>query len=442
MDNTLETKPVKKLLISLIIPSLLTVLVSGSYNIVDGIFIGQKLGVAGSSANTYVFMIYALVYSFSTLASQGTASLITLYSGKKEHKNVIITLKRGLLLSVAIAVVQSLLIWFLLPQITHLFGAEDKYFQSIREFSLVFLVGSPFYFVAHTLLYSIRSLGKIKVILIINCIAFLTNTIVGATLILKLNLGFTGSALATIIANIVVCTLAIRNCIPLLSGKWNDIPYVIKIKKLLSIVNMGLPFFLTSSFSVILLSLYNRIGFNYGGVYGLATLSIVSSIYRYIISLMNAITTGIQPVVSYNYGAKKIDRVRESLIYSLKISTVFTTLLFIIIELFSKFVIQMFIPTNEVFINYASMGLRIVMLSLPLQGIINIGTNYFQYINNPKMSTTLVILRQVIFQVPLAILLPKIVNIEGLWTSYAMSDLLICIIIVVLLYKSKNENAK
>ena len=84
--NKLERSPIRKLLIQLIIPSLVTAVVSGSYNLVDGIFIGQALGIVGNSANAYTFMIYALVYSFSALASEGTASLLTIALGENNNK--------------------------------------------------------------------------------------------------------------------------------------------------------------------------------------------------------------------------------------------------------------------------------------------------------------------------------------------------------------------
>ncbi|ANZ57869.1 multidrug transporter MatE [Fructilactobacillus lindneri] len=432
MNNNLETMSISKLLNMLIFPSLITVLVSGSYNIIDGIFIGQKLGVMVNSANAFTFMIYAIVYSFSALVSQGASSLLTIYAGKKDKVKFKQTLIQGIMLSILISIIQALLIWFFLSQIMCLLGADAKYFKFITEFTLVFLLGSPFYFVAHTLLYDIRAEGKIKNVLIINVIAFFTNLTFGSFLILKLNLGFTGSALATIIANIVICVLSGFYYLPYLKNSVK-ITKIFDFSSSLKILSMGLPFFLTSSFSVILLSFYNRIAIAYGGIYGLAALSVVSSIYRYVISLMNAITTGVQPVISYNYGAGLNLRVKKSLNYSLKVATIFTLILFFLLELFAANITELFNPHDIAFVTYAAKALQIVMLSLPLQGIINIGTSYFQYIENAKVSTSLVILRQVVFQVPLAFLLSHIISINGLWFSYVLSDILIFIVIIYLI---------
>ncbi len=367
MNNNLETMSISKLLNMLIFPSLITVLVSGSYNIIDGIFIGQKLGVMVNSANAFTFMIYAIVYSFSALVSQGASSLLTIYAGKKDKVKFKQTLIQGIMLSILISIIQALLIWFFLSQIMCLLGADAKYFKFITEFTLVFLLGSPFYFVAHTLLYDIRAEGKIKNVLIINVIAFFTNLTFGSFLILKLNLGFTGSALATIIANIVICVLSGFYYLPYLKNSVK-ITKIFDFSSSLKILSMGLPFFLTSSFSVILLSFYNRIAIAYGGIYGLAALSVVSSIYRYVISLMNAITTGVQPVISYNYGAGLNLRVKKSLNYSLKVATIFTLILFFLLELFAANITELFNPHDIAFVTYAAKALQIVMLSLHYKG--------------------------------------------------------------------------
>jgi Na+-driven multidrug efflux pump norM len=121
--NKLENISVKKLLVQLIIPSLVTAIVSGSYNLVDGIFIGQTLGLEGNSANTYTFMIYALVYAFSALASEGTASLLTISLGKKDYKNARLILDSSIQVSLILSILQSILLWFSLEGLLIIFGA-------------------------------------------------------------------------------------------------------------------------------------------------------------------------------------------------------------------------------------------------------------------------------------------------------------------------------
>ena len=220
------------------------------------------------------------------------------------------------------------------------------------------------------------------------------------------------------------------------TGKSNDLKIDLKSllfidKKLINkIIAMGLPFFLTTVISVILLILYNRVAFDYAGTYGIAALSITSSIYRYIISLMNAITNGVQPVISFNYGAKNYSRIKQSLSLSLIISTIFSLCLFLIIQIFAAQIATLFNSSDPKFIKFSSTALRLVMISLPVQGIINIGTNYFQYISFSRISTFLVILRQIIFQIPLALFLPILFGITGLWSSYFISDFLILVIIM------------
>lgn len=439
--NKLESKPIKILLLNLIIPSFVTALVSGSYNLIDGIFIGQTLGIKGNSANAYTFMIYALVYSFSALASEGTASLLTIALGENNYLRANKILDVSVFVSIFMAVFQAIFLWFGLKYILLLFGTPLTFYNYVKSFCLVFFLGSPIYFVAHTLIYCIRAQGNVQKVLIINIASFLANVAMGSFLIMELRLGFVGSALATVFANLVTLIFTIYEYRRKSSQIRLNFKNFFKIDKNLiyKILNMGLPFFLTTLISVFLLTLYNRIAFAYAGTIGLATLSIVSSIYRYIISLMNSITDGVQPVISYNYGAKKLNRVQRGLNFSLLIGTFFSLLLFIIIQLWSKQITSLFNSQNQNFVQYASHALQIVMISLPLQGVINIGTSYFQYISLAKESTILVILRQIIFQIPLAILLPLKYTISGLWSSYYLSDILIFFVILILLVMQRKR---
>ncbi|EMP66570.1 MATE family efflux transporter [Streptococcus mutans] len=436
--NKLERSPIRKLLIQLIIPSLVTAVVSGSYNLVDGIFIGQALGIVGNSANAYTFMIYALVYSFSALASEGTASLLTIALGENNNKRAEKILNTSVLISVVLSVIQSILIWVGLNYLLALFGTPSHLYHYIQEFSLVFLIGSPIYFVSHTLLYCIRAQGAVKKVLYINLASFVVNTGAGAVFILVFNMGFTGSALSTVLANLITLIMTCHEYVRVSSSLKLKVSFMFSGSKKLrkKIISMGLPFFLTTIISVLLLTLYNRIALIYAGSFGIAALSIVSSIYRYIVSLMNAITNGVQPVISFNYGAGKNIRVQEGLRDSLIIGTLFSSVLFGVIQLYSREIAGFFNSENEEFVAFASEALKLVMISLPLQGIINIGTNYFQYISRARVSTILVVLRQIVLQVPLAILLPLKFNISGLWASYYIADVLIFLVIVVWLIKS------
>jgi len=439
MDE-LKTYPVGKLLIRLIIPSLAIVLVSGSYNIIDGIFLGRTLGIVGTSANSYTFMIYALVYGFSALISQGASSLLAIKLGEGSRQTGEQILAISFVMSIIIAIIQSLLIYFSLDILLAIFGADEIYHPYIKEFCAIFLLGSPFYFVAHTLLYCIRAQGNVRKVLFINILSFTTNLVLGAIFIARWGMGFTGSALSTVCANIAMCIVALRHytskkC----SITLNKASFVINIALCKEIITMGFPFFFTNFISILLLTGYNRIAFRSANAWGVAALSIASSIYRYIISLMNAITNGIQPVIGFNFGAKLYKRVRLALIYSILISTAFSTTCFLGVQIFAVSITRLFNSDSIEFISYASLALKRVLLSLPLQGVISVGTNYFQYIGEGKKSTLLVILRQIVFQIPLALTLSYYQGINGLWDSYWLSDILVAIIILSLLLFQVNN---
>lgn len=174
----------------------------------------------------------------------------------------------------------------------------------------------------------------------------------------------------------------------------------------------------------------------YAGETGIASLSIASTLYRYVITIIDALTTGVQPIIGYNYGAKQYDRVKKSLKYAIITGTIFSIVIFAVVQLFSVQIIQLFNPEDSQIWDFGSNAIRTVMMVVFLQGIVSMGTYYYQYIGEKKKSTILVVIRQIILQVPLAIVLPIHLGIDGLWTAFWISDLIIFVVIVICLSKS------
>lgn len=250
-----------------------------------------------------------------------------------------------------------------------------------------------------------------------------------------LDWGFVGSALSTILANLSICIISFLH--------FRKTIFKIKLKNIrfekndsLNILSTGLSVFISRFCSVALMILYNYICMKYAGETGIASLSIVSTLYRYIITIIDALTTGVQPIIGYNYGAKQYDRVKKSLKYAIIVGTVVSTLIFAVVQLFSVQIIQLFNSEDSQLWEFGSNAIRSVMLVIFLQGVVSMGTYYYQYIGEKKKSTILVVIRQIILQVPLSIILPMYLGSDGLWTSFWISDLIVFVIIAVCLTKS------
>lgn len=433
--NALKNENIFKLFMRFTIPSFVIVLVSGSYSIVDGIFLGQALGTVGNASNSYIFIIYAMINAVSCLVSQGTSPLISLKMGAGENKKVEKLWGTSIWLTLVTSIITSLIFMFSLKGFFGIMNMESQYHPYIYDYYNLFLLCTPIYFLGHTFLYCIRSQGLISKVLKINIVAFVVNLITGCVFIKFLDWGFVGSALSTILANLSICIISFLH--------FRRTIFKIKLKNIrfekndsLNILSTGLSVFISRFCSVALMILYNYICMKYAGETGIASLSIVSTLYRYIITIIDALTTGVQPIIGYNYGAKQYDRVKKSLKYAIIVGTVVSTLIFAVVQLFSVQIIQLFNSEDSQLWEFGSNAIRSVMLVIFLQGVVSMGTYYYQYIGEKKKSTILVVIRQIILQVPLSIILPMYLGSDGLWTSFWISDLIVFVIIAVCLTKS------
>ena len=433
--NALKNENIFKLFVRLTIPSFAIVLVSGSYSIIDGIFLGQSLGTVGNATNSYIFIIYAMINAISCLVAQGTSSLISLKMGAGENKRVEKLWGTSIWLTIVVSIITSLIFMFSLEVFFCIMNIDSKYHSYIYDYYNLFLLCTPIYFLGHTFLYCIRSEGLVSKVLKINILAFVVNLITGCVFIRFLNWGFVGSALSTILANLSICIISFLH--------FRKTIFKIKLKNIrfekkdsLNILSTGLSVFISRFCSVALMVLYNYICLKCAGETGIASLSIATTIYRYVITIIDALTTGVQPIIGYNYGAKQYDRVKKSLKYAIIVGTVFSVVIFAAVQLFSVQIIQLFNSEDSQIWKFGSNAIRTVMTVVFLQGIVSMGTYYYQYIGEKKKSTILVIIRQIILQVPLSIVLPIYFGIDGLWTAFWISDLIIFVIIVVCLTKS------
>ncbi len=330
--ESLEKDRISTLVLKYSLPSLAIIAVSGSYNIIDGIFLGRTLGIEANSINSYVFLLYMVIFSFTVLISQGACTILTIYLGEKNNKKAESIVGVSVWLSFITAILLSIIIKLNLNEIVKILQIDGNYSIYFTNYFNAFLLFSPVYFLSHTLIYILRAQGKVFFVMWLSLLSFIVNILLGYFLIIILDWGFAGSSLATIGANLSSCII----CIIYMTGKRNvrlklsEIRWNIKLSS--EIIRTGVPQLLLNLASVLLLLIYNEVARKYAGIFGLAALSIGSSIYRYITLVMNAITSGIQPIIGYNYGAKNFNRVKRTLNFTFVLASAVSTTLTVVIQ--------------------------------------------------------------------------------------------------------------
>lgn len=431
----LEYGDINKLMAKFSFPAIAAMLVNASFNLAGGIFVGRGVGALALSGVTVNFPLTTLITSFGMLSSRGAAALISirLGEGKKEEAEEI--LGNSLVVGALFALFVSVFGLIFIDRIMFAFGAKGGTFYFAREYARVILYGAVFQIVAFSMNSIIRSEGSPLIALSTYVVGFVVFLAITPVMIFVLGYGIYGAAIGMLIAQFMMALWGIIY----FCGKKSFLK--LKIHNLIPRMNIfckiiiqGLsPFFIQVA-SSILIAVVNNLVFIYGGVTGLTAMGIAFSIYNFILMPVGGLTHGIQPIIGFNYGAKRFDRVNKTLKNSIIFSTVFCTLSFVTVMIFGENILNAFVKSNVSVVKVGTHGLKLFLLAFPLVGIQYMGTAYFQSIGKPGQAILLSLLRQVLLFLPLVFILPLVFKLNGIWLAGPISDSLSAAIAVLLLF--------
>ncbi len=445
MDNPreLEERPVLQLLVKYSIPSVIGMLVSALYNIVDRIFIGRGVGELALAGVAISFPLMLVQIAFSVLIGVGTTSLISISLGEKNRDKAERVLGNGFFLNILVSVAIAGVGLAFLDPFLRIFGASEAVLPYARAFTRVILLGSFFATVSQGVNGFIRGEGNPRVAMATQLIGPLLNVFLCPLFIFVLKLGIVGSALATIISQAVgtvwvlgyylsgrsLLKLRIRNFMPR-----RDI--------VLSILAIGSAVFLSELASAVMNGIMNNQLERYGGDMAVTAMGIVFAIANLFMLTLIGINMGVQPVIGYNYGARQFARVRKAELSAIVAATVFVTLGFAAIQLFPSAFVTLFAGPGSDVHDAGAYALRHYFLVAPLIGFQIVGSGYFQAVGKPRQSLLLSLSRQFIILVPLLYLLPLAFGLDGIWNAQPTADFLAAILTAIFLFKEMRALAQ
>ena len=446
MENqqALGTESVGKLLLKYSVPAIIGMLVNALYNVVDRIFIGNIPGV-GPLAITGVGVtmpIMSITLAFAMLIGIGCTTNISikLGQGKKEDAQKIIG--NGITLSIIISLILSIIGIVFGNQILHLFGASDQTLYYAKSYIYIILAGTVFNTLGFTLNNTIRGDGNPKLAATIMVVGCITNVILDAVLIFVFNLGIQGAAIATVISQIVTASWGL---IYYVKGKSNLTfeKSSLKLDKSLvkSIIAIGIaPFSMQIATSLVQVISNNALKM-YGGDLAIGAMATISSISMIFLMPIFGLNQGSQPIIGFNYGAKKYDRANKAFKISALISIVILTAGWVLVQLSPETVIGMFNKDPKL-MDISVNGIRIYLFMIPIIGISITGSNYIQSVGKAKIATVLSLLRQVILLIPMILILPNFFGLNGVWYASPISDFLSTAITAYILYRELKSYKK
>lgn len=433
----LGREPIGKLLVKYSIPAIIGMMVNALYNVVDRIFIGNIPGVGSMAiAGLGVTMpIATIILAFGMLVGVGSTTNVSikLGQGKKEEAQSIIG--SGMLLSVIIGILLTIVGLVFCDQILNMFGASEATLYYAKTYTNIILLGSTFSVMAMFFNNVIRGDGNPKLSAIIMVVGCLTNIVLDAVLIFNFNMGIQGAAIATIASQALTSIWGLSYYLRKKSNLEFKLSTVrLNYKAINSILAIGVSPFAIQIAASLVQVISNQSLKTYGGDLAIGAMATISSISLLFLMPTFGISQGMQPIVGFNYGAKQYDRAIKTLKICILASTAIFVAGFIIIQFAPEVLVGMFNKDPEL-MGITVNGLKKYTLTLPLLSVAIVGTNYVQSTGRAKMAIVLSLLRQCIFLIPLIMILPKMFALNGVWFAQPTADIIAIVIISTVLFK-------
>ena len=433
---TLGQESIGKLLIQYSVPAIIASVATSLYNIIDSIFIGHGVGTMAISGLAITFPLMNLVIAFCMFIAAGGAAISSIYLGQKNYDRATDVLSNVVKLCLIHSIVFGGLSLLFLDDILYFFGATDGTIKYAREFMRVILYGTPISYLFIVLNNMMRATGYPKKAMLSALLSVLVNVILAPIFIFVLKWGIAGAALATICGQFVSLVWHIYHFKSTKSfvhfdKSHNSFSWTI-IKNVYSI---GLSPFLMNVCACIVVIFINQALLETGGTNGdlaVGAYGIVNRVGMLFVMIVFGITQGMQPILGYNYGANKWQRVKHTLHIGLVVGALITTIGLIVAEIFPGEISELF-TTDATLIALSTTGFKISFMFFAVIGAQIVIQNFFQSIGKPLISIFLSLTRQLIFLIPTLLIFPKLWGVEGVWTSLCTSDLLAFIVAVITL---------
>ena len=443
------------------VPCIISLLVGALYNIVDQIFIANAsyLGSYGNAANTVVFPLTVIALAIAVMIGDGCCAFVSLSLGKKEPETARKSVGNAIIMVVVSSLILTLLYLIFMNQILSMFGGtvNAETFRHSREYFFYITLGIPFYMFGQALNPIIRSDGSPRFAMASTLAGAILNIILDPIFIFVFQWGMMGAALATVIGQIVTAVLAVWYIVHMKQVKPFRTDFRLSGSICRRTLLLGITSFLSQISLVAAMAAINNMIRKYGAldeIFGqeqyaqipMAVVGIVMKFFQIVISIVVGMAAGCIPVVGFNMGAGKRDRVRSLFIRLLLSEAIVGAVALFIVEVFPKQLIGIFGAANEstytYYTEFALRAFRIYLCMMVLACVNKACFIFLQAMGKAVESTMLSMVREIVFGVGFALLLPLFFGLDGVLYSMPLSDVLTFVIAVILIMKTYRELTK
>ncbi|MDE5662508.1 MAG: MATE family efflux transporter [Muribaculaceae bacterium] len=430
----LATAPIGRLLVKYSLPAVTGTVVSALYNIIDSIVIGHAIPDPNVVAGIAVtFPVMTLATALGMLIGAGAATRVSIVLGQKDLHRAEVILGNSVQLSIIIGLLYALCFAIFIDPILMMFGASPATLPYAREFVLWVLPGMVLINLTFSYNNVMRASGYPAKAMYTNMIGAVLNSILAPLFLFGFNWGIRGAALATDLSMLVTCIWVMshffnkKNTLHFTRGTFSFDWPVIR-----SVLYIGMAPFLINVCGSVINAIVNNSLLHYGGDNAIAAVVVFNRVVTIFIFIVIGICQGMQPILGYNYGAGKYDRLFRTLRLAAISAVIITTIGCAVAHLFPRQISGMFM-TDQNQIAEAVNCLKIATISFWMVGFQVVATNFFQSLGMAGKAVFLSLTRQIIFMVPLLFILPPIFGLDGVWSAFPISDVVATIVTTIML---------
>ena len=398
-------------------------LVNAIYNIVDRIFIGQGVGSLGIGATTIAFPVMLIMMAFTMLFGFGANSLVAIRLGQNRKEEAEGIFANTLVLLIIFSLIFTVVGLVFLEPFLKFMGASENILPYAKDYLEIILLGAVFQAVGMGMNNFIRTEGSPRIAMLTMLVGAITNTILDPVFIFIFGWGIKGAAIATILSQALSATCVMSY---FLGGK-----SMLKLRLralrprpgyIANIVALGFAPFVMQIAASILNFIMNRGLGTYGGDIAISGMGIVNSITTLLIMPIFGINQGVQPIIGYNYGAMKYDRVKEAYRLAVIFATIIVVTGWLVTRLFPQQLVYLFNRKDQELINFGTQAIKRFLIFMPVVGFQIVSSNYFQAVGKPVYSALLGLSRQVLLLIPALIIFPLFLGLNGILSAGPFSD--------------------
>ena len=437
--NPLGEEHINRLLLRFAVPSIISMLVGSLYNIVDQFFIGRRVGELGNAATNISFPLSICCLAAGLVFGIGGSAAFNLSMGKGEKGKAGYYMGNSLVMLFSLGIFFWIITQIFLKQLMVFFGSPDDVLPYAMTYSRIVSFGFPFVMFATGGGHLIRADGSPKMTMICNMSGAILNTVLDAVFVFGFEWGIAGAAVATVIGQVVSASIALgylRHCKSVTLEKKH---LIIQKEYVSRAAALGASAGCNQVAMMVVQIVMNRSLKYYGSrsIYGeaipIACAGIITKVNQVFMSFTIGLSQALQPLASFNYGAKNYSRVKESYRKAISCGMVMAVIAFFLFQIFPRQIISIFGNGSKEYYQFAISYFRIYLFFTFLNFLQPISSNFFAAIGKPKRGTFLALTRQAILLLPLILTLPLIMGIDGIMYAGPISDGTAALITIVMI---------